>query len=74
MNTRVAKMYDKILKIDLMKQSSVKGMRKEHKKTETKKIDRRKERNLDFLSPGKKSCLFSLFYRKKLTVIKEREE
>ena len=38
-------------------------MRKEHKKTGTKKIDWRK-RNLDFLSPVKKSCLFSLFYRK----------
>ena len=33
-------------------------------KTGTKKIDRRKERNLDFLSPGKKTCLFSLFHRK----------
>ena len=59
---------NKILKIDLMKliKSSVKGKRKEHK-TGTTKIDWRKERNLDFLSPGKKSCLFSLFHRKKLT-------
>ena len=76
MKTKVSKTYDaiddqnnKILKIDLMKliKSSVKGMRKEHKKTGTKKIDRRKERNLDFLSPGKKILFFSLFQRKKLT-------
>ena len=45
-------------------ESSVKGMIKEHKKIGTKKIDRRKERNLDLLSPGKKSCLFYLFHRK----------
>ena len=37
---------NKILKIDLMKviRFSVKGMRKEQKKTGTKKIDRRKEK------------------------------
>ena len=60
---------NKILKIYLMKliKSSVKGIRKEHKKTGIKKIDRRKDRNLDFLSPRKNSCLFSLFHRKKLT-------
>ena len=33
----------------------------------TKKIDQRKERNLDFYHQVKISCLFSLFHRKKLT-------
>ena len=63
--TQIDDQNNKILKIDLMKliTLSVKGKRKEHKKTGTKKIDWRKERNLDFLSP----CLFSLFHRKKLT-------
>ena len=38
---------NKILKINLMKvwKFSVRGMRKEYKKTGTKKIDRRKKRN-----------------------------
>ena len=46
-------------------ESSMKGMIKEHKKTGTKKkLDRRKERNLDFLSPVKKILLLSLFHRK----------
>ena len=67
--TQIHDQNNKILKIDLMKliKSSVKGMRKKLKKTGTKKIDRKKDRNLDFLLPGKQSCLFSLFHRKKLT-------
>ena len=40
------------------------GEIKEHKKTGTKKIERRKERKIRFFSPGKKSVLFSLFHRK----------
>ena len=43
-------------------------MRKEHKKTETKKIDWRKERNLDFFyHPVKNPVYFLCSTEKKLT-------
>ena len=40
------------------------GMIKEHNKAGNKKIDQRKEKKIRIFSPGKNSCLFSLFHRK----------
>ena len=40
------------------------GTIKKHNKTGNKKIDRRKEKKIRIFSPGKNSCLFSLFHRK----------
>ena len=63
---------NKILKINLIKliTFSVKGMIKEHKKTGTKKIDRRKKRNLGFLSPGKNPVYFLCSTERNWHVIK----
>ena len=57
----------KKLKMDLMKiiESSMKGMIKEHKKIGNKKIDRRKERKLDFFFHLVKNPVYFLCSTKK---------